>query len=174
MEKKSTIPEIEAMRMGVDYSFSVSLRRFTCILRPLANSELLRAYASVHEYVRKIPESRRTKIEEDNALARELLKLASADYGKPFGTVTDTVLDEMTTEEIMFLYSEWQAICDKVNPRLEELPVDVIKEMVEDVKKNTPKDLAYQLTGFSFWQMRSILRYLLTKEELPKDSQSGG
>jgi len=175
MDQRKTIPEIEAMRMGVDYSFSISLRGFPVDLRPLSNSETMRAFSSVNTYVRGLPEFQRGQLVEDNAKAREFLKLASSQYGQPLtAKITDTVLDEATNDEIMYLYREWLAVCDKVNPNLQEMPVEHVKALVEEVKKNTPKDLASQLTELSFWQMRSILTYLLTNEESPTDSASGG
>lgn len=156
------VAEIEAMRMGVDYSFRIALRGFSCNVRPLSNSEFTQAYASVAEYMRLVPEFRRTKLTEDNALAREFLKLATSVFGQPVGALTDPILDRMSNDEIMFLYKEWLAVCDKVNPVLERMSVENIKALVEEVKKNPPEDLAFQLTELSFSQMRNILFYLLT------------
>lgn len=157
------ISEIEAMRMGVDYSFPIALRGFTLNVRPLANSEFTQCYSAVAEQMRRTPEHQRTKIVEDNYLAREFLKKASAEYGKYPGSLTDPILDEMTNDEIMYLYKEWLAVCDKVNPQLENMPADRIKAIVEDIKKNPRADLDSQLTELSFGQIRSILSYLLTK-----------
>lgn len=155
---------IEAMRMGVEYRFPIKLRDFSVSLRPLANSEVMNCYANVSEYLKNIPEHRRTRIQEDNALAREFLKVASAEFGKYPGQLTDVILDRMTTDEIMFMYKEWQAVCDKVNPQLEKMPAEDIKLLVDHIKKNTPEDLGFQLTELSFGQLRNIAHYLLTSD----------
>lgn len=159
------IDDIDAMRMGVDYRAPIKLRDYQVYVRPLANSEVINCYSNVAEYMSTIPEKRRTRIMEDNAIAREFLKMASAEYGKYPGKITDPILDQMTNEEVMFLYKEWMAICDKVNPQLENLPTERIKELVDAIKKNTPKDLDSQLTELSFGQMRSILSYLMTQSD---------
>jgi hypothetical protein len=159
------IPEIEAMRMGVNYSFSVRLRDFTCEVRPLANSEITKAYAAVSDALQDVPPHRRNKVTEDTMLAREFLKLASGQFGASHGKITDLVLNNMTNDEIMFVYKEWMAVCDRVNPILEKLPIAKIKELVEEVKKNPPSDLDSQLTELSFGHLVSLAHYLLTKSD---------
>lgn len=156
------IEQIEKMRMGVDYSFTVQLRGFDVRLRPLARSEMVKCYQNVAAYLQTIPAHRRTKIDEDNALAGEFLKLASCEYGEAVGQITEPILNQMTNDEIMFLYKEWLAICDKVNPQLEEMKSEDLQKLVEHIKKNTPEDLAFQLTELSFGQIRSLVTYLLT------------
>jgi hypothetical protein len=112
-----------------------------------------------------IPQSSRTKIHEDNALAREFLKSASSppDFYAP--KLTDPILDKMTNDEIMYFYREWQSACDRVNPALERMPIEKLKELVESVKKNPPKDLDSQLIELSFGQLVSLASYLLLKDD---------
>lgn len=163
MHEAEKIPQIDKMRMGVDYSFRITLRDFSCTVRPLANSEFTKAYAAVANHMRSVPEFSRTKITEDNLLAREFLKMASAEFGVYPGALTDAVLDQMTNDEMMYLYKQWLDVCDKVNPMLETMPEEQLKALVEEVKKSPPSDLAFQLTELRFGQIRSILLYLLTK-----------
>ncbi len=165
MNSVDVIPQIEAMRMGVEYSFPVNLRKFTCSMRPLSNSEMTKCYGEVNSFMRTLPESKRTKVAEDSYLAREFIKHASSPFEMWAPQISDVMLDRMSNDEIMFIYKEWQAICDKVNPCLELMPTESIKELVEDIKKNTPADLDYQLTELSFGQIRSILLYLLTRSD---------
>lgn len=152
------------MRMGVEYRFTVSMRKFTVEMRPLSNAESMQAYGAVAEHMRGIPEFRRTKITEDNLLAREFLKIASGPYGNFAPKLSDPILDAMSNDELMFLYKQWVACCEKVNPVLEKMDLDKIKELVEIVKKNPPADLDFQLTELSFGQLVSLASYLLTKE----------
>lgn len=162
-QENENLAEIDAMRMGVDYSFAVQMRNFSISLRPLSNSETMNCYQNVAEYLAKVPVHQRTQILQDNALAREILKMASAEFGKYPGSLTDPILDAMTNDEVIYLYKEWRGVCDRVNPELEQMEKEDIEKLVNDIKKNTPKDLDYQLTELSFGQMRSILFYLLTK-----------
>ncbi len=160
------LSEIEAMRMGTEYSFPVQLRKFSINLRPISNAETMQCYGDVADYINSLSPSRRTKIEEDNALAREFLKKASSPSDQPNAPrLTDPILSAMTNDEMMYLYKEWQATCDRVNPSLEKMPIDKLKELVEDIKKNPPEDLVYQLTELSFGQLVNLATYLLTKSD---------
>lgn len=159
------LKQVEAMRMGVDYSFPVTFpppRTFSVILRPLSNSEMMKSYSAVGEQLARMPKFAQTKLQEDNFLAREFLKTSSSPFGEYRPSITDPMLDEMTTDEIMFLYNEWLAIVSKVNPNLEQMPKERLDELVAAVKKNPT--LASTLTELSFWQLRDIVRYLLTSD----------
>jgi hypothetical protein len=165
MQANELVEQVAAMRMGVEYKFAIALRNFKVILRPLADGEVMECYGNVSEYINQIPASRRTKFVEDNAMAREFLKKASSPFEHYAPGITDPMLDQMTTDEIMYLYKEWQAVCDRVNPALENTPMDKLEELVESVKKNPPKDLRYQLTQLSFGHLVSLVHYLLTKND---------
>lgn len=155
--------DIQAMRMGIEYSFPVRLRSFQVSLRPLANSEMIKCYQDVSVYMASIPAAARSKIAEDNALAREFLKAASSPFGQYAPRITDAMMDQMTTDEVMYLYREWLAICEKVNPSLETMPADRLKAIVDHIKKNHQADLVSQLTELSFSDLRNLAHYLLTK-----------
>ncbi len=156
------LPQIEQMRMGVDYSFPVRLRHFECAMRPLSNSETVACYAAVGEHMSKLPVSHRTKLTEDNWLAREFIKKASSPYGDFAPKISDPMMDQMSNDEIMFIYREWMRICERCNPSMETLPTEKMKELVEYVKKNPPADLMYQLTELSTLELRNLAFYLLT------------
>lgn len=169
------LPELEAMRHGVTYFFEVKLRQFSVKLRPVSNSEMMECYSSVTQYINNIPAAKRTKMDEDNALAREILKKACCemDSDKP-GKFTDPVLNAMNNDEILYFYGEWRAVCDRVNPQLEQLPIEVIRSTVNELKKNPPTDLDSQLIELSFGQLVNLARYLLTSADLQTDKLSGG
>lgn len=155
--------ELEAMRMGVDYTFPIKLRGFSLQMRPLSNAEMIESYGAVSDYLSKLPASYRSKVAEDNALAREFLKKASSPFGTYAPKLTDLMLDAMTTDEVMFLYREWLNVCDRVNPSLERIPQERLQALVEEVKKNPPEDLFVALTELSSGQLRNLAAYLLTK-----------
>lgn len=158
------------MRHGVDYFFPVKFRNFSVTLRPLSNSEMMEALSNAQAYIATVPRERVTEVLKDNFIACEILKMASRPFEeKGPGKLTELILQNATTEEVMFLYKQWMAITDKVNPVFEEIPIEVVKRTVEDVKKNSPQDLKQQLTELSFMQLVNLARYLLTSDE----SQTG-
>jgi hypothetical protein len=154
---------IDAMRMGVDYFFTVKVRDFKARLRPLTNGEIVQIYGDVAEQMLKVPPSRRTKMVEDQMMARNFLVHASSPFDNYAPTITDPILNAMTPDEMMAVYREWQAHCDRVNPALELMDNDQIKALVEMVKKNPPQDLVFQLTQLSFGQLVNLAHCLLTK-----------
>lgn len=158
-----TLPQIEQMRMGVDYSFNVKLRSFSVILRPLSNAEMMEAHSAVQTIMSGKPKHLLSRISEDNELAKEYLERASSPYGKFAPALSKPMLEQMTNEEVMYFYKEWMAVVDRVNPHLEKLSVPQLEEIVHAVKKNPSEDLHYQLTELSFGQLANLALYLLTK-----------
>lgn len=157
--------DVDAMRMGVEYSFEVgfprSAKRYR--LRPISNSEMMQVYHNVWEHCAKLPISARNKVSEDHATAREILKQASSPFGEYVPSITDPVLDGLTMDQVTFLYKEWLATCERVNPNVDKMTTEQLQGIVDLVKKNNPEDLEYQLTDLSFWQLRNLASYLLTK-----------
>lgn len=151
------IPQIDAMRMGVDYKFKVRLRGFEIFLRPLTSSENVQITSNVLKHMEGLPASARNPHTEADAHARETIKLASTtDVGKYDPQVTDPMLDRMTSDEIRFLLKEYVAVCDKVNPCLEKMKEEELKALVEDLKKNPS-----HLTELSFWETENVCRALI-------------
>jgi hypothetical protein len=156
--------EAEILRLGVDYQFEVKFGSVKVRLRPLSMNEMLECHAAVKEHVDKLPASYRTEITQNTYLAREFLKKASSPFGVFQPQITDIHLDKMTNGQVMSVYKEWLAITEKTNPDIERLDDATMKALVEDIKKN-PRgdDLDSQLTELSFWQLRSLVAFLLTK-----------
>lgn len=160
-----TLPQIDQMRMGVDYSFPVKLRNFQCVMRPLSNAETVKCYSAVGEHMSKIPKSHQTKLTEDNFLAREFIKTASSPYGEWAPQISDPMMDQMSNDEIMFIYKEWMAICERCNPSMETISTDAMRVLVDHVKKNAPADLMLQLTELSTLELRNLAHFLLTNRD---------
>lgn len=158
------IAKMEQLRLGVYYGFKIDMKFDTYTLRPLSIAEMNKVYNEVAATLLKTPENRRTKVMEDTLLAKEIIKVATRTYGQDTGGITDGVLDQMTNDQILFMYKEWLSTCERVNPNLETMPVDAIKALVDEVKKKQPDGLESLLTELSFSQLKSITAYLLTNQ----------
>lgn len=159
------IEQIDAMRMGVDYRLEIKVRGFTMMVRPLAISETLQVAATVQDELSKLPESARNRMSEHFILAKETLKIAStSDVGKNDPRITDLMMTHMTNDELHFLFKQYVAATDKVNPAMETLTPEEVEAIVEELKKNSSDaDLVSALTELSFSQLVSLARFYLTK-----------
>jgi hypothetical protein len=160
------IEQIDAMRLGVDYRMEIKVRGFTMMVRPLAISETLQVASTVQDELNKLPESARNRMTEHFILAKETLKIAStSDVGKNDWRITDLMMSKMTNDELHYLFKQYVAATDKVNPALEVLPPEEVQGIVNELKKNNSEaDLASALTELSFSQLVSLARHYLTKD----------
>lgn len=150
--------------MGVDCQFPVRFGEITLMMRPLASSEMIECYGHVAAYMESLPKAHRTDIAENTWRAREFLKRASSPYGQYVPQITDEHLNRMTNKQIMAVYREWVSIEERVNPDIETIPEERLKDLVETIKKNPSEDWASQLTELSFGQLVRVAQYsLLTK-----------
>jgi hypothetical protein len=164
LKKTDFIPELEAMRAGVDFKFRVNLRKYQLTLRPLSTVEYTNMISDVMEKLQNIPEHLRSRLTENLLIAKETLKIASTpDVGSTVVGITDYILNLMTSDEIQYLYSEYVAVVDRVNPSLEEMSKEDVDRLVEDLKKKSvqEKELGLQLTELSHWQLINVARRLL-------------
>lgn len=154
--------QLEKMRAGVDYRFSVSLRSFTVKLRPLSVSEMMEITSSVAQYISSLPEAQRTRVVEHLYFSKMVLEKASTPEpdSKTAPALPDYILSQMSTEELEFLFKQYVSITDKCNPVLEDMPVDELKELVEEVKKNPSA-----LIELSFLDLVNIARFLITNAD---------
>lgn len=158
------IPQLDAMRMGVDYRMQLKSRDFTLMVRPLALSEMLKVYATVQDKLKTLPDTYKNQLTEHTVLAQETLKIAST--SRVNGTdyvISDMMMQAMTPDELHFLYKQYVAACDRVNPSLDLLKEEEILALVDELKKNLTPDLELRLTELSFFQHMSLVRYFLTK-----------
>lgn len=157
----SQIPQIDAMRLGVDYRLELKLREFSVPVRPITISETLEIASRVGAHMARLPEASRNRVTEHVLLAKETLKVAStSDVGKQDMQLTDIILDKMTPDELTFAYKQYVSATDKVNPALEQLSKEEIEDIYELVKKNQS-----QLIECSFLQLVNLARYLLTQSD---------
>lgn len=154
---RDIIPQVEQLRDGVDYRFKVTIRKFSIMLRPLSIYEVNKVAANVSERMEEMNQYQRNQLTEHTLVAQETLKLAStSDVDVDDPTITDLIISKMTAEEVSALFKEYVAITDKCNPVLELLPNDVLKSMIEDLKKNPSL-----VTERSFLELASICRSLI-------------
>lgn len=171
METPSINSEIiDAMRDGVDYRQKITCRRFNLTVRPLSIGETIEIAAKVQERLDELNKYKSNRLSEHTILAAETLERASTSYeGQNDYKLTSAEVLKMTPEEIDFLWKQYIAMTDKVNPSLELIPPDTMGAVVEALKKSpSPAELALALTRLSFLELASLARFLL---EIKGDSQ---
>lgn len=157
--------EVEIMRMGVDCKFPVRFGDFSIMMRPLSSAEMVECHSKVAAHMETLPKSHRNDIAENTFRAREFLKQASSPYGQYLPQILDGHLDRMTNKQIMAIYKEWLSIEERVNPDIEEITEERLKDLVDMVKKNPKEDWVSQLTELSFGQLVRVAHYSLTHAE---------
>lgn len=161
---KDTIEQLDQMRSGVDYKMPVRIRNYSIMLRPLSIMEEVEVIAEVTDRYASLPENYKNRVSENLLQAKESLKLAStSDVGTKDPKITDYILDRMTNTEIQYLWKQYIAACDRVNPSFDKMSEDELKELLDKVKKNPEL-----LTEFSFWELVNFCQSLI-KEESPTD-----
>lgn len=157
---------LSQMRAGTDLKFPARLKNATINLRVLSISEMMSIYNEVSSRLVEMPATAQNRISENLILAKCILRTASTEKpGRPAeeAKLSEYLLDQLTDAEILYLYRQWVAHNDKVNPSLEEMPHEELMRLVEEVKKNH-----LELTELSISQLTSLVRYLLNKEESPQ------
>lgn len=159
------IDRADAMRMGTSYKTEIPLGDGRSItVRPLTIMETMQAAANVVEKMKSMPESWKTRMTEHMYTAREMLKYAStSDVGKNDSSVNDEMLNTMTPDQLQFVYRQFVAVLDKVNPCLEMMKPEELEQLVLELKKNSPEELVSPLTELTFLQAINLVRYFLTR-----------
>jgi hypothetical protein len=160
------VEQLEQMRMGIDYRFTVAVRQYRLSLRPLSIIETVQVAGKVQERLGEVPPTSRTALLEHCYLAKETLILAStSDVGANDPKVTDYVLDRCTPAELSDLFKQYVSGCDRCNPSLEKLDQEELDSLVAALKKSDgdPAALASQLTELSLLELASLSFFLLTK-----------
>lgn len=159
------IEQIEQMRLGIDYRFTLVVRGFTLSVRPLSIAESVTVATNVAERLSTAPKAALHRLTEHHFLAKETLILASTtDYGTNDPKITELILDRMTPEELSELFKQYVDNCDRCNPSLDLLPPERLGVLIEDLKKNLtgPQELASRLTELSRSHLLSLAHSLLS------------
>lgn len=154
------IAVLEAMRQGVNYRHEVKVREQKFRLRPLTNNEILDVTDEVLEIMNSLPVFKRHPQREHSLVARlTLMKASTPDVGSSEVGLTDYVLSNMSAEELQLIYNEYVKVCERVNPKLEEMPKEDLDFLVEDLKKSS--NLNSQLTDLPISHLVSVCRKLI-------------
>lgn len=158
--KIDQIPQLEAMRAGIGYRFTVKVRDFKLVLRPLSIVEIQQVYASVAAAMSELPPVQQTQFMQDSLMAQETLVLAStSDIDARDPHITNLILSRMTNDELAYLYKQYVAECDRISPLFEKMPAKEAQELVETLKKSPD-----QATRCSYSQLLSCLLSILSTE----------
>lgn len=137
-----SIPQLDAMRLGVNYRFVLRMRGFSLDARPLTIDETIVMTADVIAELQRLPTHAQNSQYEASLVAKKTLVLAStSEPGKNDPKITELVLGRMTAEEIQFLYKQYTDGCESVSPAIENISREKLDEMVEQVKKNPSSTL---------------------------------
>lgn len=155
---------LEEMRAGVEYKFQIKCRSLSFWVRPLSNLETIRAHQSAGRRLEELPDNDRTEQTASLFLASETLKLASSsDIGANDSPLTDHYLERMTPDELRYLFKEYLRVVDRVNPSLDEMPLEELTSLIDSVKKSPDGKLA--LIELSFSDLVSISHHLLNRAD---------
>ncbi len=158
---------LDKMRQGVDTRFPLKMRGFQCLFRPLSIYETNVVAAEVVQEMSQKPKSQQNAIMENSLLSIKILeKASSSDIDKTDYAITSMELQRLSPKEIEFLYAEYVSVTEKVNPRLDKLSREQIKELIEDAKKKEG-GLESALMTLSFWEVWNIALSCLTPDEQP-------
>lgn len=161
----SGLPQLAAMRAGTEYRFEIRLRQFVMNCRPLTLSETNNVTSKVRAEMMKLPPEERTSVNESTYLAKAFLELSSTSAPGVYDPqLTHVLMDEMTADEIQYLYKQYVQVTARANPALEELDRAELDLLVEALKKSPKEALASQLIGLSFLQLLNVCRFLISRE----------
>jgi len=161
---------LKRMRMGTQWRWPIEFRNFEVFLRPLSIGEEIEVEARVAQAMKSKDQAYKIQINESAMKAKIVLEMASTSSpGKYDPQLTELTLNQFTNAELIAFMKEYQSICDKCDPSVDNLSRKQIDDMVSALKKTPPKDLRDELTLLSFWQARDLLT-CITVDYLQRDS----
>lgn len=150
---------LAAMRMGTSYTFAIAIRQFTLPVSLLSMAEQVNIATDVLAAMSNAPQVQRHSLNESHLIAKETLKRASAlaAKGQTGMILSDQLLDKMTTDEVLFLYDQYRAGAEKLNPAVSDLSDEKLRELVDLAKKNPAS-----LSDLSRQALEKVALFLLT------------
>lgn len=160
------------LRAGTKETYEIKMRELSVPVRMLSLDERLEIRNRCIVQARKVggDEAYIASITQ-----KEILKLASSlNNGQP-GVLSERLLNMLTLDEIIFLYNEYQKICEQVNPSLEQMQPEQFQLLVQAIKKNsvTPNDLSIAQLRAVFLSYQDLIQSL-DSQPLPADNSFGG
>lgn len=150
---------VDAMRMGVEYRFPITVRGVSIMLRPLSVSEHHEIAARVLSELKAKPVEYQTEANQASLTAIYTIERAtSSDVDKLDNKLHAVQLSRLATSELMYLYGEYLKVLDRVDPVHETIPEPELMKYVDEVKKSPGEALA----GLSFRQIVRVVEFLVT------------
>lgn len=166
-------PNLALIRQGVDHRFKIRCRALELQVRPLAISEEDQIAQDVAEQMDKLPPPRQTTMRQSMLFAIKKLELAQTSaVGMHDQKIQGIELEKMTAGEVDYLFKQYIAACDKVNPVFERLDADRLAGIVENLKKSS-KDMEMTLIESSFFHLVDLCLHLLNQGASPTARSSG-
>jgi hypothetical protein len=155
---------LEQMRMGTQARFLIKMRKFEISLRPLTVFEFVSITSEVNEELSRRPEIARNAITEHVIFSIKLLEKASTSGPmKNDPRLTAAVLQDLSPDELSFLFHEYNAGVERINPCMETISMERVNELVELAKKNNSA-----LIELSFSELVNVCRVLLSQQQMAK------
>ena len=160
------------MRAGTQEVYEIEMRELKIPVRVLSIDELS---AVRRDAIQKV--SMQMGDDTDKALhtQKAVLRLASTLVPNSAPMLADKLLSRLGVDEINFLYNEYIAIMDRVNPALETIQPEQFRALVDALKKNTmsAKDLSLHQLRAICTAFQELIQRPAT-QTLPPDNVSGG
>ncbi len=170
-DEHSTDDILAALRMGVDYTFTIKIRQLELVVRVLSISERVRVVNDVTADMSVKPENERNGLTESSLLAIRTLELATTPEpdSKIAPRLPAALLAKMTNDEVIALYAAYRDGCDLLDPSMETIGEARLMALIEAAKK---KDST--LIEWPRPYLTAAIRHLLTRGVPPTANTSGG
>jgi hypothetical protein len=176
MRKEATPPQITTvedllakMRAGIRQHHIIRLRDLEIPVRVVSIDEM---NAIRRDAVRQaMTISGGDEVDKNVAVQKTTLKIASTVPGQA-PLLSDKLLEKMTVDEVNYLYEEYVKVLDDVNPAVERMSDEKVRELVDAIKK---KDLV-SARDLSLVQLRTVFSLFqdmiqrLDAQRSPKDN----
>lgn len=162
---------LNALRMGVDYSFTIRVRNLQVRVRPLSLSEHVAIVNDVTAEMSTKGRTEQNSLTESALLAMRMLEAATTPEpgSRQAPALTAAVMQMMTNDEVIALHRRYIAGCDILDPQVESLTEQQLTDLVEAAKKNDGV-----LVGLPPPHLVMLVRFLLTPGEQRAGNTSGG
>ena len=158
------------MREGIKSTGEIRIRGQEFHMRILSMDEMNQVRREGNLYVSRTPGA--DNIDRDVFMEKAILKLASTINGIP--SIIDKMFEGpngLRTDEVNLMYEEYMKIMDDVNPAVEMLSEEKLRELIDAVKKNSvsAKDLSLLQLRTAFSLFKDLIQKL-DAQPSPKDS----
>jgi len=131
-----SISDLDKMRLGTKYRFTIQLRDWVGTFRALSVAETSQVATDVLKKLQEQPHLRHIPATESALYAIKTLALASSEApGAPY-QIHEATLETLTPDELTYLWKCYLSEIDRVNPLIESVDDARLKELMAAAKKN--------------------------------------